>query len=409
MAAPRGTRQYLRMYFPDRASDAMHDVILGWSAAQTGSPGSAALVISMGVVPQIVFSIWGGALADRIGVVRVARATFVLQMLFLLGYAVVLTSDRPDTLAVAALAAGMGLADALNSASVGALAGLLGEEGEAEGQSELQALSGAVGRTAVILGTPAAGALLAWQATGAPVVAAGFALVALAMLFQVQGYARPHEPGDPDESTFSMIREGVAVVASDPVKRLVLVAFSATNFLITPPLLLAMPLMATTYDWGSLAYGCVFAASAAGGILGGLALARWRSRITRPLRAAFLTLVPSVVMLVVFVTAGNPWQAGIGVFLTSFCSAPAPALLIGEMRGRTPSRLMGRVMSLQTMAIFSLIPVGHGVYATLAATTSLRTAGLAFCVAMAVATVGALAAERRISARFGDPVPDRAD
>lgn len=409
MARPRGTRQYLRMYFPDRASDAMHDVILGWTAAQTGSPGSAAFVISMGVVPQIVFGIWGGALADRIGVVRVARATFVLQMVFLLGYAAVLTNDQPATLAVAALAAGMGLVDALNSASVGAVAGLLGDEGNSEGQSELQALSGAVGRTAVILGTPAAGALLAWQASSAPVAAAGFVLIALAMLFQVQGYTRPHEPADPDVSTLSMIREGVSVVMSDPTKRLILVAFSAVNFLMTPPLLLAMPLMATEYDWGSLAYGCVFAASAAGGILGGLSLAKWRKRVTRPLRAAFLALVPGVAMLVVFVTADNPWQAGIGVFLASFCNAPAPALLIGEMRGRTESRLMGRVMSLQTMAIYSLIPVGHGVYAVLAAATSLQTASLIFCAALTVAALGALAAEQRLNARFGELQPEQAD
>lgn len=333
----------------------------------------------------------------------------MLQAVFLLGYAAVLMDDQPSTSAVAALAAAMGLADAIHSSAVTGLAGLLGEEGDSEGQGEVQGLAGSVGRTAVLLATPAAGALLGWHGSSAPVVAAVLVLVALVLLVRVQPFTRPHVAQDPDVSTISMVREGFQVVLGNPLIRLVFVIFSLTNLFLTPPLLLAMPLMADEFGWGSFAYGSVFAAMAAGGILGGLALAKWRSRIRRPVLTALLTLLPTTGFLVLFVVAENPWVAGVAVFFESMFTAPAPALMIAEVRSKTESRLLGRVMALQTMAIYSFIPVGFITYGALAEATSLRTTGLMFCAAMLVATLGGLAAQRRLPAEFGDPVPEQAD
>ena len=391
-----GVPTFLGALGADTGADALFYLALGWVAARSGGALDAALVIAAGTVPRIAVMLLGGVVGDRYGLSRVGTLTLAVRAALMVAFVVLLSRDAliaPWPLAV--LAALVGLADALHMPAMGGMAGLLAPEGA---QAAVQGLVTTVTRVSTVVATGIGGLLLAWARPSigwAATLLLGAALVALLVLRRSPAGARLAVTDEDDEegSTVAMLTAGLAQVRRDRVVVLTLVLFTLANLAATAPIILGMPLKSTEYGWSGPAYGLAYLGFAAGSAAGAIAAARYAGRVTDNLVGALVLLTPGAGGLVLLALASSPWTAGLACFVTGLFLAPAAALMLGEVRERTPARRMGRVSSVVQLSIFALIPVGHVLFGWLVTVVDLRPAGLVMALGLlaTVVLVGVLA------------------
>lgn len=398
----RGIAQYLVAMGADAAADGIFYMALGWVAAHAGSAISAATVMAAGTVPQLILTLLGGVIGDRVGLARVATATLVARMVLVLGFTMLLM--RPELIslwALIAISAMAGLTDALHMPAIGGIAGLLASDGE---QAGVQGAVSATTRTSAVIATAGGGLLIGWSLPSpgwAMTVLLVLSLLALVSTRRRAGRVLEVSDDSHEDPPAHMLRSGLATVFGSPAIRLILLIFTLANFAATAPVSLGVALRGEEQQWAGASYGVVVAGFAVGSALGALSTARIARRVDSNLRAALLLLVPATVGLALLALADHPALATAACTLTGLALAPAAALLMGEIRERTDPKMMGRVSSVVMLAIFGLIPVGHLVLGAVGEWAGLKAAGLVMASILGLSlVVGAV-----IASRLPSPAP----
>ncbi len=378
-------RIYLGLMTADEVADALFYVALGWVAARAGSPAQAAVIFAAGTVPRIALLLLGGVVGDRLGVAKVAVWSLVARLLLMVVFAGLLIGRTPGVLALALLAAAVGVADAVHMPAMRGVAGLLAEAGE---QSRVQSMMSVASNGAIIVGTVGGGVLLGLLPQSVGVIAAGLLASALVLLVLLRGRAGVRlvvaAPVD-GMSARQMIQETVSTLVRDPVSRFALLLLSLSNMAATAPLFLGIPLKSVAYHWSPVVYGLSSVGISIGYIVGGTWATRLRpsSDDMSPLRRPVLLMVPATAALVVLAVSTSPWLVAGACFLAGLFFAPTAGMLRGAIHERTPPSAMGRVNSAIQFAIYSLIPVGELLYGVMAG-VSLTMAGLVMTAALAL-------------------------
>lgn len=399
-----GVPTYMSALGADTAADALFYLALGWVAAHSGGAMDAAVIIAAGTIPRIAVMLLGGVIGDRYGLSRVATLTLALRTVLMLAFVAMLHFEQLLAPApLAALAALVGLADALHMPAMGGMAGLLAPEGA---QAAVQGLVSTITRVSTVVATGLGGLLLGWNRPSIGWLAAAFLACALIALLALRrspaGSVLAVVDTDENEGSMNhMLRAGLDQVRRDRIVVLVLILFTLANLAATAPIILGMPLKAAEYHWTGLAYGAAYLGFAAGSAVGAFTISKQASKVSNNLYGALGLLLPGAAALAVLALAANPWAAGVACFVTGLFLAPAAALMLGEVRERTPGRLMGRVSSVVQFSIFALIPVGHLVFGWLVTQLDLRTAGLCMSGGL-LATVAIVAVLGRSAGRGAD-------
>lgn len=383
----RGAWSYLVAVGSDYAATSLILVALGWLASRSSSSvWPVALVLGLETVPRVILMLWGGAVADRLGVWRAARATLVLRVAVLVGACgvVLLLTGSSRIVGLAVVAVLLGVVDAVHEPAIDAASGLM-----AAGEVQQGSLTGAMSATrnaAEIVAGPLAGGLLAIWA-GLPTVLAAVLVVVAAVAFWICSAARSFEPLESEEGVWKDAVAGIAVARGLPGVVPILVLVILANAITVAPLFAGVPLMAREYHWSGLAFGVVSAGFAVGGLLGAVCVSAWGAGLPRPTLAAVWALLPAALALGALALARSAGVAFVAVVLfggfATFCST----LLWSQLKHRTPDAYLGRVMGMTGVAVYAGIPLGYGVYAGLAQWTSIRVAGLAMAAAFAAWTV----------------------
>jgi hypothetical protein len=177
--------------------------------------------------------------------------------------------------------------------------------------------------------------------------------VAVGLVLRIGGTPGPDESGS---GIFGERKEGVAEVLRHRWYWATVVAHAFWNaglaiFLVLGPVTLA------DEEGGPVAWGAMGASIAVGGVLGGLLLLKVRFR--RSLLAANLSGVPAALCLLVLIP-----PAPVPVLLvTALVMGIGTSMLNGVWRTavqtRIPSRLLGRVTSLDWMLSLAIMPLGY--------------------------------------------------
>lgn len=383
----QGARPYLLAVGADYAATSLILVALGWFAARTSSSAwPVALVLGLETVPRVILMLWGGAVADRLGVWRAARATLVLRIaLLVIACGVVLLPSAPARITgLAVVAVLLGVVDAVHEPAIDAASGLMAPE-----ERQQASLTGAMGATrnaAEVIAGPLAGGLIAiW--IGLPALVATSLVVVATFAFWACSTDRTFEPLDSEEGVWKDAADGIRVARGLPGVVPILVLVILANAITVAPLFAGVPLMAREYRWSGLAFGFVSAGFAVGGLIGAACVSMWASKLPRPTLAAVWALLPASAALGGLVLARLPIVAFAAAVLfggfATFCST----LLLGQLKYRTPDKYLGRVMGLTGVAVYAGIPLGYGFYALLAQLWSIRAAGLAMAAAFAAWTL----------------------
>lgn len=358
----------------------------------TGDPIAVGTVIAVGNIPTVFFMLLGGGLVDRFSPRLIMQSSNLLRLILGATLAALILTGQIAVWLIYPLALLKGLADALYYPAQGALLPRIVAPGQLrQGNAVVQTtfqLSG-------ILGPALAGALIALFSNGsgaAPAalsgltggaatapdaagltglalvfasVAAVFLLSALLLTFLRLETAAPDDvETDPAAAgIFHSIIQGIKFVRADAAMFILFILIAGIGLLIEGPVIVGIPILANSkMAQGALALGVIVSAYAGGALVGSILA----GLLPAPKRGLGL------ILLGLFALSGllmMPFG-----FLTSMFLAAALALIIGIAGGysevlfttwlqaRTPHRMLGRVMSLLTIATVGLGPASNVIF-----------------------------------------------
>ncbi|MFE6056861.1 MFS transporter [Kitasatospora sp. NPDC056446] len=367
--------------------DAALYVALGWAASAHGG-GAAGLVLTAVTVPRTALVLLGGAVADRFGARRVMLAAAAVMLVATVALALVAGVRGTPLWLLVAAAAVIGTVDAFHLPASGSMPSRLVP---ADRLPRALALRQAGGQTAVLLGAPLGGALVAAGGLpGAAVAdAASFGVVLLVLL-----RVRPREVGPSPAARAGLLREaasGVRLALGDPLLRAALLLTGAAAGALLPVVSLLGPLLVREHGWTADTAGLVTGGQAAG-VLAVAGLVAWRGGLRRAGVGAAAGLCAASAGTALLASAGGVAVAVAGSVVAGagsglFACHLGPLVLTGA-----PSSHLARVQALLTLVQSVALVLSTGLLGLLADAAGAAVPTFLCALATAVAGLAALAA-----------------
>jgi MFS family permease len=316
----------------------------GASAAQLG------YVLAAGVVPQVLFMVGGGVLADRLGRRKVMLVTDSGRMVVQATLAAALFTGMPPVWLFVVLAALRGTGEAFFTPALG---GLRAEIASKERLPDANALLGVVRSSTMVIGPALAGTLIVVLSPAAVVAADaatyGASVLALSLL-------RIPPAAATGSTAWRDLADGWRQFRAHTWVWLTTVQWSLLNLLTYAPYLLLGPVLAHQYLGGARAWGLVVGSQAAGSVLMGLALVGRRPRRPVLVSAAGTVAVPLPCLALALhgplaAVAAAAFAAGAGVTVSGTFSASA-------MQQRVPPEMLARLTAFTLTGSFALGSAG---------------------------------------------------
>lgn len=331
----------------------MQAVALSWLVLElTDSPLRLGIVNSLQFAPLLLLSFPAGVLADRLAKRRLLVLTQAGLMAAAFALAALSWSGRVRYWQVVALAAAIGVANALDMPTRQSFVI------EMVGRDDLLnavALNSAVFNAARIVGPAVGGVLIARYGTAIAFLlnAVTYVPVILALLGMEAGSA----PGAASRSLRAEIAEGVRYAAGSPLTSLVLsLVLAVSVFVINHNVL--VPLLAREVLGAEVrGFGFLMAAVGVGALAAAVGVAQF-GRPRPPLR--LLVTAAAVAAGGVLALAGvrEFWLAAALLFVAGAGQIVFLASCSTTLQITTPDTLRGRVMSLYTLVFAGISPVG---------------------------------------------------
>jgi len=313
----------------------------------THSSLSIGVLALVQLVPILVFSLAGGALADAIDRRRLLLATQAVLAITSLGLALLAIQPNPPIVAiygVAFIAAGVGAVD--QPARSSAIPRLVPRERLAAAI----AANWLSGVTVSIAGPVAAGVLIATSgvATAFAFDAATFiaSLTALLLMAPIPPHPGAARPG------LRSIAEGLRFARSRPVI-LATFAIDLNAMIFGMPSSLMPQLALTVFNTGAAGYGLLNATPAVGALIG-TAFSGWVGRLRRPGRGVAVAVATWGVAIAAFGLVTWSFPLALACFAVAGAADVVSAVLRGSIvQLSTPDHLRGRVSSIQSLVVTS--------------------------------------------------------
>jgi MFS family permease len=351
-----GNRNYRIFWFGQLVSLAgtwMQDVALSWLVLSlTDSPMALGLAMTIRFLPILLFSLYGGVLADRLPKRQTIIVVQAIQLLVALALAI-LTSTGLVTMAIIyALVALRGLMDAVDGPTRQAFVP------EMVGTEDLP-------NAIALNSTQFNAARLAGPAIGAVVIstmgiaacfylnAASFLVVIAALLLM-----RPDElyavPRAPREKAMRELKEGLRYARSTPEVVVILIVVGAIgtfgyNFQIVLPLVTKYVLGA-----GASTLALLTTASGVGAVVAGVLVA-YREKLRMRLFFGAATAFVALLLLVGLSRWGG--VTAVLMFLIGFAGIFVMTTANTRLQLRVPGHLRGRIMSIYGLLFIGTTPI----------------------------------------------------
>jgi len=355
-----------------------------------GSGTAVGIATGLQFLPLLLFSLWGGMIADRYPKRRVLMVTQAAAggLALILGVLAVTGAVRPWHIYL--LAFGLGLATVVDNPTRQSFAI------EMVGRGDLQnaiALNSAVFNLARIAGPAVAGVVISLVGTSAAffVNATSYVTVIISLHLMRESELRPAERV---ARAKGQLREGLAYVRSRPdlLMTMVLVFFIATfgmNFQVTTALMSRV-----VFHTGAGSFGVASAVFAVGALIGALVAAR---RVRGGMRMLVWTGLAFGVLEAATGLMPFYWSFLVLLVPTGLAVISFTTLANSSVQLSVPADMRGRVMGIYMLVFLGGAPLGAPLTGWIAQHFGTRVslvAGAALSVAAAV-VVGAVVARRR--------------
>jgi len=328
-------------------------VAQGWLVLQlTDSAFAVGVVTALGSLPILLFTLYGGVVADRVDKRRTVLLLQSLMLLEALTLAVLTHQGWITVHLVAALAAFYGLLSAFEVPTRQAMVS------EIVGRNDLMnaiALNSSAFNVARVIGPSIAGALIATVG-----LAACFYLNAASYLAVIVGLMmmQVRSPAEPSRSpAFGALKEGFGYIFGNSWPR-ALVTLIAAFSVFGASFLPMMPVFARdVLGLDADGYGAIVSAIGLGAAVGAIGMAATGSRI-RSGRVVIITFALFGVMLTLGGYVREFWAA-LAVFTATGCLMAVNGILANtRLQLEAPDHLRGRVMGFYSFVVLGMAPFG---------------------------------------------------
>ena len=369
---------------------------LAVSFAVLGDGGTASdlgLVLAAGIVPQVLFMLGGGVIADRAGRRPVMLGADIGRCAAQAALAGAVLAGRPALWVFIVLAMARGTGDAVFSP---ALSGLTVELVPSGDLVNANALLSAARSVAVVAGPSLAGVLVALAGPGTVIAldAGSYAVSVLALA----SLRLPALRAGAVHSYLEDLRDGWAEFRGRPWLVITTVQFTLFNLLTWGPYLLLGPVLSQDYLGGAAAWGAIMACYGGGSVLGALAALGRSPR--HPMIAATAATFGYGVPCALLALSAPVAAVAAGALVAGAGSALAGTFAAAAEQQQLPPGVLARVSAIQTVTAFAFGPLAFAAAGPVAAAVGAR-AVLGFGAAwstLSCAVVLALPAVRAVTA-----------
>jgi MFS family permease len=371
----------------------MQNTAQSWLVYQiTGSKFLLGVVAAVSSAPMLLFSIWGGSMADRHSKRTVVVWTQATMMVLAFSFAALVWSGRVKTEHILVLAALGGVAMAFD---MPARQAFMVEMTSREDLMNAISLNSSIVNGARVIGPAVAGILMAQTGVGMCFFLNGLSFIAVIaglMMMRLPEFVPPAEP----ESTWRHALDGFTYVAKHRRIRLLLMLFGIVGIFGWSYAVLMPAFAADVLHVDERGYGALLSANGIGALCGALTVATFGQRISRRL-LVFGGLALFSVMLLALAITTNYYVAlaclavaGWGMLLYfSTTNTLVQTSADDEMRGR--------VMGVWALVFGGMLPIGGLEAGTLSSYLGVRWAvaiGAIIC-ALAALVVWAIVRQRK--------------
>jgi MFS family permease len=320
----------------------------------TGSAFWVGLVESLGMLPVLLFSLYAGAIADRVPKHRMVLVTQTASMLVAFGFAAVAFTGLESIGPIAVLAALLGTATAFD---IPARQSFFVEIVGKEDLPSAIALNASAFNATRLVGPAIAGLLIAAVGVGACFLFNGLSYIAVLAALLAMRLPSSRPPVLPWTSAWANIADGLRFAAAEPRIRALLLNITVMSICGLPALTLLPVLARLELGQGAREFGWMMSAVGAGALIGALAVATFAPRMPKGrvtgwgaalfgVSVAALGFSPSLPVALVILMA-----LGLAMITTT-------ALTNTLLQSLAPDGLRGRVISVYTFSFVGMAPIG---------------------------------------------------
>ena len=347
----------------------MYRMSVGWLTWQlTESTSWLGAVAFADTFPMVVFSMFGGAIADRIGYLRVVQVCQLAIAFFGVVFAVLTLGGWITVELVLLLVLMTGSLDAITTPARMSMVHSLVPR---EDLSAAIALGSATFNAARLVGPAIAGALIVWAGIGAVLAISALTFLQFFVVLLFIQVEEPHRDETGSSNLISDIATSVTYVLSHPGIRFLMILLGVTGIFIRPFIDLLPGFADQVFGRGPDGLAILLSSIGLGATVSGLWLAQ-RGRTEGLTALVTASLMISAIALILFTVTGLIWLAA--VFLT----VVGYFMLVGGIGSQTliqnavDSRMRARVMSLFVLISWGLPALGALVAGWLASFAGLQ-------------------------------------
>ncbi|HEU4569079.1 MAG TPA: MFS transporter [Gemmatimonadales bacterium] len=334
----------------------MQTVAVGWVVLElTNSPFQVGLVSTLGSLPVLLFTLYGGVVADRANKHRMVTLLQAGMLIEAISLAVLAQTGHITVHWIQGLALLSGIFSAFE---IPARQAFVVEMVGKEDLFTAVAINSTVFNGTRVIGPALAGVLLA--AAGAAVCFYANALSYLAVLAGLLAMRLPPAPPRPRGSASADLHalgEGVRYIFGAPLQRTLVVvttAFSIFGF----AFISMLPVFARdVLGSDSAGYGLLMSAVGVGAAAGAIGAAVWGGRFQRE-RLVLPCAMGFGAILVLAGLAPHLWVAALLLVLGGFAWVLMAVFTNSTLQITSPDALRGRVMGFYSFMVVGLAPIG---------------------------------------------------
>ncbi|MFJ9537828.1 MFS transporter [Streptomyces sp. NPDC101225] len=370
-----------------------------------GDGGRLSLVVACQALPQLVFVLAGGVVADRMSRSRLMALADVLGAGAYGGLAAMVLTGHAPLVALCVLAALAGSATALFAPAMDGLLPLIVPADRLQRANGLLRMGS---NSALLLGLTLSGVTVAFVGAGwALAINAASFVVSAALTSRLGVAAAPRRKA----SGWADLREGWHEFSSRQWLWVVVVQYAVVVAALNANVGVLGPLMAEQHLGGARAWAVIVAARALGTIAGaGLAA---RVRVRRPMLVAVSCTFPAAVPIALLCVRAPVWLVAAAMFGAGIASDVFGVLWATTIQRHIPEHALSRVSSYDWFGSLAFAPLGLLVAGPLAQAvgTGRALAGCAALIVLATAAallspqVRRLGTEKAPSGAAGAPSP----
>jgi MFS family permease len=349
----RNFRLFLFGQFVSLCGTLMQQVALGWLVLElTDSPFAVGLVTTLGSLPILLLTLYGGVVADR---VDKRRFVVVLQALMLVEALIlaVLTAGHWVTVHwIMGLAAFAGL---LSAFEVPTRQALVIDLVEREDLMNAIALNSSAFNVARVIGPALAGALIAAIGLAACFFANAASYVAVLMGLLAMQLKAP--VGSARTDTLAAMKEGFRYVLDNRWPRALVVLIAGFAIFGFPFMIMAPVFARDVLRVGASGYAALVSAIGVGAATGALGLAGFGKRFRKERLLMVASSLFGVTLACIAVVSS--FAASLALFTLAGWTMAANGILGNTLlQIQAPDHLRGRVMGVYSFLVLGLAPIG---------------------------------------------------